>query len=46
MADDGLENTLEVAMATLPHVWDYDISEEQFQQMLDGKLEIGRLNQR
>jgi hypothetical protein len=33
-------------MSTLPYVWDYDISEEQFRQMLEGKLEIGRLNQR
>jgi hypothetical protein len=28
-----------------PHVWDYDITDEQFQQLLDGELTLGRLDQ-
>ncbi|HRW10596.1 MAG TPA: hypothetical protein P5121_36080 [Caldilineaceae bacterium] len=28
----------------LPYIWDYDISEEQFTQLLTGKLTLGRLN--
>ena len=28
----------------LPYVWDYDISESQFQEMLAGQLSIGRLD--
>ncbi len=30
---------------TLPYVWDYNISEEQFQKMLLGELTFGRLGQ-
>jgi hypothetical protein len=30
----------------LPWVWDYDISEEQFRQLLEGTLTLGRLDQR
>lgn len=30
----------------LPYVWDYEISEAQFKAMLDGQLELGRLNRR
>ena len=29
----------------LPYIWDYNIDEEQFRQILDGKLVLGRLNQ-
>jgi hypothetical protein len=29
----------------LPYVWDYDISEEQFLSILDGRESIGRLDQ-
>jgi hypothetical protein len=29
----------------LPYVWDYDIDEEQFREILDGRRVIGRLNQ-
>ena len=28
----------------LPYVWDYDISESQFREMLAGQLSIGRLD--
>ncbi len=28
----------------LPYVWDYDIDEVQFKELLDGKLSIGRLD--
>ncbi|MCB9157601.1 MAG: hypothetical protein H6645_10860 [Caldilineaceae bacterium] len=28
----------------LPYIWDYDISEEQFTQLLTGELTLGRLN--
>ena len=28
-----------------PYVWDYDIDEQQFRQILDGHLSIGRLDQ-
>ena len=31
---------------SLPYIWDYDISEEQFQQLLAGSSTIGRLDQR
>ncbi len=30
----------------LPYVWDYNIDADQFRQILDGKLTIGRLDQR
>ncbi len=30
----------------LPYIWDYDIDEGQFRQLLDGTLSLGRLNQR
>lgn len=30
----------------LPYIWDYDLEENQFQALLDGTLEIGRLDQR
>jgi hypothetical protein len=30
---------------SIPYVWDYDLDEEQFQAILDGKKVIGRLNQ-
>jgi hypothetical protein len=29
---------------SLPYVWDYDLSEEQFLSLLEGKLTIGRLD--
>ena len=29
----------------LPYVWDYDIDEEVFRQILEGERVIGRLNQ-
>ncbi|MBV7329326.1 hypothetical protein KFU94_13965 [Chloroflexi bacterium TSY] len=32
-------------MHKLPYVWDYDITEDQFDQLLAGELTIGRLNQ-
>ena len=28
----------------LPYLWDYDISREQFREMLEGRLAIGRLD--
>jgi hypothetical protein len=28
----------------LPYVWDYDLNEEQFRDLLDGKLAMGRLD--
>jgi hypothetical protein len=28
----------------LPYVWDYDLTETQFQEILTGRLTIGRLN--
>jgi hypothetical protein len=31
-------------MALPPYVWDYDIDEAEFQEMLDGVLKIGRLD--
>ncbi len=30
----------------VPYVWDYDINEEQFKQLLEGTLTLGRLDQR
>jgi hypothetical protein len=30
----------------LPYIWDYEISETQFKAILDGQLELGRLNRR
>jgi hypothetical protein len=30
---------------SLPYVWDYDIDEQQFRDLLDGHLVLGRLNQ-
>ena len=32
--------------ARLPYVWDYDIDEAQFRELLDGKIVLGRLNQK
>jgi len=32
--------------STLPYVWDYDISEDQFRELLAGRLTIGRLDRR
>jgi hypothetical protein len=29
----------------LPYVWDYDIDEQQFRDMLEGRRVVGRLNQ-
>jgi hypothetical protein len=29
----------------LPYVWDYDIDEGQFREILDGQLVLGRLNE-
>ena len=29
----------------LPYVWDYDLDNQQFREILDGQLVIGRLNQ-
>lgn len=29
-----------------PYVWDYDITDEQFQELLDGELVLGRLDQK
>ena len=29
----------------LPYVWDYDLDQQQFQEILDGRLKKGRLNQ-
>jgi len=31
--------------ARLPYVWDYNIDEDQFREMLAGRLTIGRLDQ-
>jgi hypothetical protein len=30
----------------LPYVWDYDINEEQFQALIEGRLTLGRLDSR
>ncbi len=32
-------------VSTLAYVWDYDIDAEQFREILDGKLTLGRLDQ-
>jgi hypothetical protein len=32
------------AMSRLPYVWDYDIDEETFQALLDGRTTLGRLD--
>jgi hypothetical protein len=31
-------------MARLPYVWDYEIDEAQFRNLLDGTITLGRLN--
>jgi hypothetical protein len=35
-----------VTTGSLHYVWDYDISEDEFQQILEGRLAVGRLDQR
>jgi hypothetical protein len=35
-----------VMSSPLPYVWDYKINEEQFREILAGRLVIGRLNRR
>lgn len=30
---------------SLPYVWDYEITEDDFQQILEGRLTVGRLDQ-
>ena len=35
----------ETTRRSLPYVWDYDLNEEQFQAILDGRETLGRLDQ-
>jgi len=40
IGDDGV-----IVTNRCPYVWDYDITDEQFQELLDGELTLGRLDQ-
>ena len=31
---------------SLPYIWDYDIDEQRFQEILEGRVAVGRLDQR
>jgi hypothetical protein len=33
------------ATQRLPYLWDYDLDQNQFQEILEGRYEVGRLNQ-
>jgi hypothetical protein len=47
MADSPDHRPAETAPSSrLPYVWDYDIDEQQFRQLLAGELRIGRLDRK